>query len=55
MYNSGKISELNFIILRLRMNLSYDDTNIPKILHFWVEICIKPPDIEIILCVQNGF
>ena len=42
MYNHGKFQELKLIILRLRMNLSYNDTNIPKILHFWVEICIKP-------------
>ena len=34
----GKFQELNFIILRLRMNLSYNDRNIPTILHFWVEI-----------------
>ena len=32
----------NFIILRLRINLSYNDTNIPKIMHFCVGICIKP-------------
>ena len=55
MYNSGKISKIEFIILRLRMNLAYNDTNITKILHFWVEICIKPLDIEVILCVQSGF
>ena len=36
-----KFQELNSIILRLQMNLSYNDTNTSKILHFWVEICIK--------------
>ena len=55
MYNSEKISRIEFFFLRLRMNLSYNETNIRKILHFWVEICIKPPDIAVILCVQNGF
>ena len=55
MYNSGKISRIDFLILRLQMNLSYNDTNIPKVLHFWMEICIKPPNMEVILCVQNDF
>ena len=55
MYNIGKYQELNLIILRLQMNLSHNDTNIPKIFHFWVEICINPSDVEVILCVQNGF
>ena len=55
MYNSEKISRIEFFFLRLRMNLSYNETNIRKILHFWVEICTKPPDIAVILCVQNGF
>ena len=48
----GKFQELNLIILRLRMNNSCNDTNLLEVLHFWVEICIKPPNIEVILCGQ---
>ena len=49
----GKFQELNFLILRLRMILSCNDTNMRKPLHFWVEICIKPSNIEAILYGQN--
>ena len=31
------------------MNLSCSDTNIRNDLHFWVEICIKSPFIEVSL------
>ena len=54
MYNSWKFQELNFIILRLRMNLSYNDTNIPKILHFGWKYA-QNPRYRGYLCVQNGF
>ena len=50
-----KFQELRFIILRLRMNFSCNNTNMRKILHFWVEICIKPPNMEVILCGQSDF
>ena len=52
MYNSGKFQESNFIFFRLRMNLSCNDTNTSKVLHFWVEICIKPQILRL-FCVYR--
>ena len=40
----GKFKELYSIILGLRMNLSFNNTNMYKTWLFWVEICRKLPN-----------
>ena len=42
-YNKGKFQELNFIILRLQMNILCNNSNMRETLHFWVEIYIESP------------
>ena len=49
-----KFQKLNFIILRLRMNLSCNDT-ISRNLVFLGGNMHKTPNIEVILCGRNGF
>ena len=50
----GKFQEFNFMILRLRIILSYNDTNIPENFPYLGGNLHKTPNIELILCVQNG-
>ena len=51
----GKIQELNFIILRLRMNFSCNNTNLRKVLHFWVEYSVKLGFFEEIITGVSGY